>query len=73
MELKNRWVNFRIRDVYYPDAIQVFDELHGDDLLQGKVIDISESGTQEGTFAVVQVEGMKQPVVVAVTQILGVL
>jgi hypothetical protein len=73
LDVRNRWVHFRIRDVYYPDAVQVLEKLHGDDLLQGKVIDISDSGERDGTFAVVEVEGMEQPVVVAVSQILGVL
>jgi hypothetical protein len=71
--VRNQWVHFRIRDVYYPDAVQVLDKLHGDDLLQGKVIDMSDNGDHNGAFAVVEVEGMEQPVVVPVQYILGVL
>jgi hypothetical protein len=44
-------------------------ELHGRDLLQGKVIDMSDSGTQHEAFAVVQVEGLMQPVVVPMNRI----
>jgi len=46
-------------------------ELHGSDLLQGKVIDMSDSGTQQEAFAVVEVEGLMQPVVVPMNRIRG--
>jgi hypothetical protein len=71
--VRNQWVHFRIRDVYYPDAVHVLDKLHGEDLLQGKVIDMSDNGDRNGAFAVVEVDGMEQPVVVPVQHILGVL
>ena len=73
MELRNRWVHFKIRDVYIPDPAKVLFELYGDDLLQGKVIDLSDSGSQQGAFAVVELEGLEQPVIVPVERILGVL
>jgi hypothetical protein len=41
--------------------------------VQGKVIDLSDSGAQHGTFAVVRVEGLEQPVIVPVERILGIL
>ena len=69
--VRNRWVNFRISDVYIPDPAQILMELHGKDLLQGKVIDVSDSGTQQEAFAVVEVEGLKQPVVVPMNRIRG--
>jgi hypothetical protein len=46
-------------------------ELHGRDLLQGKVIDMSDSGTQQEAFAVVEVDGISQPVVVPMNRIRG--
>ncbi|MBI4491108.1 MAG: hypothetical protein HY694_18655 [Deltaproteobacteria bacterium] len=73
MELRNRWVHFRISDVYIPDPEKLLIELYGNDLLQGKVIDLSNSGTQEGAFVVVKVEGVEQPVIVPVERILGIL
>jgi hypothetical protein len=73
VELRQRWVHFRIRDVYYPDAQQMLAELHGDDLLQGKVVDLSDSGGPDGAFAVVEVDGIAQPVIVSVQRILGAL
>jgi hypothetical protein len=69
--VRNRWVNFQISDIYIPDPSQILNELHGKDLLQGKVIDVSDSGTQQEAFAVVEVEGLKQPVVVPMNRIRG--
>ena len=46
-------------------------ELHGDDLLQGKIIDSSDSGFQQDAFAVVEVEGLAQPIVVPMNRIKG--
>jgi hypothetical protein len=66
-------VHFKIRDVYYPDAADVLTHLHGDDLLQGQVIDQSDSGGPNGAFAVIQVDGIAQPVIVSVQRILGAL
>jgi hypothetical protein len=71
MELKNRWVHFRVCDVYMPDPEQLLIEMHGNDVLEGKVIDLSDSGMEEEAFAVVEVEGLKQPVIVPVERILG--
>jgi hypothetical protein len=48
-------------------------ELHGKDQLEGKVIDLSDSGNQEEAFAVVQVEGLSRPVVVPLKKIKGLL
>jgi hypothetical protein len=72
MELRDRWIHFRISDVYIPDPEKLLIELYGNDLVQGKVIDLSDSGTQQGSFAVVQVEGLEQPVIVPVERIRGV-
>lgn len=73
MNLKNRWVHFKIRDVYIPDPRELSVALHGDDLLQGKVIDLSDNGMQELAYAVIEVEGIDQPVIVPVKRILGAL
>ena len=47
--------------------------MHGDDLLQGKVLDVSDSGDQEAAYAVVQVEGIKETLIVPVGGIRGVI
>jgi hypothetical protein len=66
MELRHRWVHFRICDVYHPDPAQVLIDLHGKDVLRGKVIDLSDSGLQKDAFVVVEVEGIEEPVIVRV-------
>jgi hypothetical protein len=44
-------------------------ELHGRDQLEGKVIDVSDTGSQEEAFAVVEVQGLSQAVVVPVKHV----
>ena len=73
LSLRNRLVHFKIRDVYFPDPKDVSIALHADDILQGKVIDLSDSGNQEFAYAVIEIEGIDQPVIVAVERILGAL
>ena len=71
MTLQNRLVHFRIRDVYYPEPQQVLFELHGEDLLQGRVIDVTDNEGREGAYAVIQVDGIDKPLIVALTRIMG--
>lgn len=59
------WVQFRINDAYVPEPAQILMQLHGRDVLRGKVIDVSDSETHGEAFAVVEVESLSQPVVVA--------
>ena len=71
MNVRNQWVHFRIRDVYYPDPNEILRRLHGEDLLRGRVIDLSDSGDASSACAVVEVAGLEQPVVVPITGIVG--
>ena len=71
--LKHRLVRFRTRDIYIPDPQEVLNELYGNNILQGKVVDLTDSGAQEKTFVVVEVEGMKNFLIVPVEKVLGVL
>jgi hypothetical protein len=73
MDLRERWVHFRICDVYHPDPAQVLIDLHGNDVLRGKVIDLSDSGMQVDAFVVVEVDGLRQAVIVPIERILEVL
>ena len=57
MNLKNRWVHFRIRDVY----------------LQGRVTDLSDNGSPDEVFVVVEVDGAANPVIIPAKSILGVI
>jgi hypothetical protein len=73
MAVRNQWVQFKICDVYHPDPAIVLLDLHGNDLLTGKVIDLSDSGLQQDTFVVVEVEGLEEPVIVPTERLLGTL
>lgn len=66
-------MHFEIGDVWHPEPAAILQALHGKDLLQGKVIDVSDSGLVPGGFMVVVVEGLSQSVVVPVGRIKGVL
>jgi hypothetical protein len=57
-------VSFRILDVYIPDPLKILMDLHGGDILQGKVIDLSDNGIEKEAFLVVEVAGIEQPVIV---------
>ena len=67
--MRNSWVTFRICDAYVPEPAQILMELHGEDQLEGKVIDVSDASFQEEAYAVVEVEGLSQPVVVPVKHV----
>ena len=62
--MPNGWVNFKIKDVQVPDPADILMKLHGDDLLQGEIIDVSDavsdSGFQQEAFAVIKVEGLME-------------
>jgi hypothetical protein len=73
INVRDNWVHFRISDVYIPEPAQILMQLHGKDLLQGKIIDLSDSGGQEDAYAVVEVDGISQPVVVAMKHVKGTL
>ena len=57
--LLNRFVRFKVSDVTIPGPQEVVNELYGGDIVQGKVVDITESGAPEQAFIIVKVEGMK--------------
>ena len=69
MSLKGRWVEFTIRDIYFPGPEAVLQQLHGGDLLSGQVVDVSDIGADSQGFVVVKVEGLENAVVVAVDRV----
>jgi hypothetical protein len=71
MDWINQHVHFKIRDVYHPDPVKIMTDLYGNDLLTGKVIDLSDSGMQKNAFAVIEVEGIQELLVVPIERILG--
>lgn len=72
MDLKDHTVNFRICDIFYPDCQQILFQLHGNDVLQGRVVDLSESGLVDGSFVEIDVEGLGEKVIVPLERILGI-
>jgi len=69
--LKNRLVRFKVSDVTLPTPQEVVTELYGGDILQGKVVDITESGTEEQAFIVVKVETMKEFLILPAEKVIG--
>ena len=70
MELLNRRVQFRVRDIYLPDPQTVMKELYGESVLEGRVLEITEN--DEGArFAVIEVSELYTPVLIAVEHITG--
>jgi hypothetical protein len=72
VDLKNHTVNFRICDIFYPDCQQILFQLHGNDVLQGQVVDLSESGVVDRSFVEIHVEGLAEHLIVPLERILGV-
>lgn len=69
MDVEGQWVHFEIRDAYYPDPKEILVDLFGDRLLQGKVIGVTDSGQERSRYAVVEVEGFPQGVIVPMDRI----
>lgn len=69
--LQNQRVRFCISDVYVPQPSQILAELHGRELLDGRVIEVSEGGEELGAFAVIEVEGLRRSVVVPIAKIVN--
>ncbi len=68
-ELENKPVRFRISDAYVPLPSEILAKLHGQDLLQGRVVGCSNHGAGEEAFAVVEVARISQQVVVPLNKI----
>lgn len=73
MDWRNRWVHFRVCDVYVPEPGQLLVAIHGSDVLQGKVMEIVEGEAETGVFAVVHVDhpAITQPLIVSIQKICG--
>ena len=72
-QLRNRWVCFKLRDVFVPPAHELLERLHAEDLLQGRVVGITEKGgAGQETYLVVEVLGIESAVVVPLPRVLSV-
>lgn len=70
--LKNQWVHFKLRDVYIPPAREILEQLHGDELLKGRVVGFTQKGATEETYVVAEVDGVRNAVVVPFARIVRV-
>lgn len=52
--------------MHIPHPLVVLYELHRNDLLEGRVVDMSDSGEQKEAYAVVEVEQVRQFLIVPV-------
>jgi hypothetical protein len=64
--LQGHSVEFLIRDIHLPDPAVILEELHGEDILRGRVVDCSKGGREGGAFVVIEVEGRRQPCLLCV-------
>jgi hypothetical protein len=72
-DIRGRLVNFNVRDVYIPDPREILVELYANDILQGRVLDLTDSGTNKKAFVVVEVERVSRHLIVPMERILSVL
>jgi hypothetical protein len=54
-------VRFYIHDIHFPLPVAVLQELHRQEELKGRVLDVSDSGIPGGVFVVIKVDGLEQP------------
>ena len=66
---RGRHVEFLIRDIHLPLPADVLLELHGDDPLDGEVIDLSNNAEEGGAFVVVRCRRLRRPCVLAVDRV----
>jgi hypothetical protein len=69
MAIIGRRVAFAVKDVYFPAPAAVLGQLHGNEVISGQVVDVSDSGGQLEAFAVVRIDGLEAPVVIAIERI----
>jgi hypothetical protein len=69
VDLLDQQVRFKVADIHTPHPLVVLYELHGNDLLEGRVVDLSDSGELKNAFAVVEVEQVHQFLIVPVARL----
>lgn len=68
-DLRNQFVRFKISDIYLPDPLVILNKLHGEDVLEGRVVDISGSGTRPEKYAVIDVPELDQMIIVPLKRV----
>jgi hypothetical protein len=66
VDLLDQQVRFKVADIHTPHPLVVLYELHGNEVLEGRVVDLSDSGELKEAFAVVEVEQVRQFLIVPV-------
>jgi hypothetical protein len=56
-----------------PSPQELLEGLYGEQILQGRVIDLSDNGSPDEVFVVVEVDGAANPVIIPAKNILGVI
>jgi hypothetical protein len=69
--LMNQLVRFKVSDVAIPAPQEVVSALYGGDIVLGRVVDVTESGTERQAFIVVKVEAMKDVLILPVEKVIG--
>ena len=69
VDLLDQQVRFKVADIHTPHPLVVLYELHGNELLEGRVVDLSDSGELKEAFAVVEVERVSQFLIVPVARL----
>ena len=69
VDLLDQHVRFKVADIHTPHPLVVLYELHGNELLEGCVVDLSDSGELKEAFAVVEVEQVRQFLIVPVARL----
>jgi len=62
-------VQFRLKEIIYPDLDQVFGEIESKLDVSGQVTFLSDSGGEKDRFAIINVAGIGSPLIVAVDQL----
>ena len=70
--LINRRARFKLRDVCIPPVDELLALLYGEEIVEGTVVDASNSGTKRQAFVVVQLSGVDTLVVVPTELILSI-
>ena len=70
-KLNGRIVKFRVRDIHHPAWATILHELHDDDTLRGRVLDLSDCAFVDGSpFVVVKVPHLREQCLVPVDRLL---
>jgi hypothetical protein len=69
VDLRDHYVQFHLADIYLPDPVTLTYELHGNDVVRGKVLEMSDSGEQADAFVVVAVDDVPHRMIVPVNRI----